>query len=350
VSANTTAKNRHALHVREPESLPRISVVIPTYKRPDLLRRALVSALTAMLPSDEVIIVDDGSDENAFKGIADIRDDRIILTRIEHQGVSAARNAGMKTAQNDIIAFLDDDDEWHARKLDIQRELLSRHAEAVACFTNFSVSDASGSLFSKYLFQWGQPIRDWQSLLGDARVLSMCEPPMMMKYYVGDHYLNQLRGDYVLPSSLVIHRGRLKESLSFRVGMQRNESWLFSSQVCRQGVVIFVDEDLVCQHGDSPSRLTYVSRLSECVSKLEVLEDEYGRNTEFRKDHEKLFQSCLGSELKQLIKLGLLTKEADCKALFSKYMGHRAYLAWLAALPAPVLAGIGALLIRLRDH
>jgi hypothetical protein len=256
----------------------------------------------------------------------------------------------MHAAQNDLIAFLDDDDEWHARKLDIQRELLARHSEAVACFTNFSVRDSSGSQFLNYVFQWGQPVRDWQSLLGGAQVVSLCEPPIIVKYYIGHHYINQLRGDYVLPSSLVIHRGRLRERLSFRVGMQRNESWLFSSQVCRQGVVIFVDADLVCQHGDSPNRLTDVSRLTECVSKLEVLEEEYGRNTGFRKHHEKLFQSCLGRELKQLVKLGLLTKEADRKALFSKYAGHRAYIAWLAALPAPVLAGISALLIKLRNH
>ncbi len=112
--------------------MPRISVIIPTYNRPDLLPRAVDSALGAG-EDVEVIVVDDASvDETAevcrsLRGIKYIRLDR-------NQGVAGARNVGVLASSADFIAFLDDDDIRLPGTLDRQLgELLNDPAAGFVC-------------------------------------------------------------------------------------------------------------------------------------------------------------------------------------------------------------------------
>ena len=123
----------------------KISVLITTYNRGPLLRRCLDSVLMATLDSDEIIVVDDGSSDEPGMLVHSYDDPRIRYIRQENAGVSAARNTGLAAARNDLIAFIDDDDEWHPRKLSIQRRLLERHSDAAACFSNFWITDINGN-------------------------------------------------------------------------------------------------------------------------------------------------------------------------------------------------------------
>lgn len=89
----------------------RISIVIPTFNRPTLARRAVASALTACPPDGEVIVVDDRSDTaiDALQRFAD--DPRLrIMTNTGPKGAAGARNFGVAAATGDLILFLDDDD------------------------------------------------------------------------------------------------------------------------------------------------------------------------------------------------------------------------------------------------
>jgi glycosyltransferase involved in cell wall biosynthesis len=83
------------------------TIVIPTHERPELLGRALQSALGQTLPPPEVIVVDDGSDPPVRLA----PDERVRLVRLEkNRGNAAARNAGLAAARCRWITFLDDDD------------------------------------------------------------------------------------------------------------------------------------------------------------------------------------------------------------------------------------------------
>lgn len=83
------------------------SIVIPTHERPELLGRALESALGQTLPPSEVIVVDDGSEVPVRLA----PDERVRLVRLEeNRGNAAARNAGLAAARCRWITFLDDDD------------------------------------------------------------------------------------------------------------------------------------------------------------------------------------------------------------------------------------------------
>jgi glycosyltransferase involved in cell wall biosynthesis len=104
-----------------------ISVVIPTYNRSELLRKSLGSVLSQTYSDLEVIVVDDGSEEDIESVVKSFDDDRLVY--IEHdvnKGGSVARNTGIEHATGDCIAFLDSDDQWIESKLEKQADLMKR--------------------------------------------------------------------------------------------------------------------------------------------------------------------------------------------------------------------------------
>ena len=98
-----------------------VSVVIPTYNRAHLLARAIHSVLTQTFSDFELIVVDDGSTDHTVEVVQGVRDCRIRLVRLDRNcGAGRARNAGIQTARGEWVAFLDSDDEWLPRKLELQ--------------------------------------------------------------------------------------------------------------------------------------------------------------------------------------------------------------------------------------
>lgn len=98
-----------------------ISVVIPTYNRAKLLPRAIKSVQQQTLQPLEIIIIDDGSTDDTVEILKDFKDIKIF--RKQNGGISSARNLGIKLASGKYIAFLDDDDQWHEKKLELQIKL-----------------------------------------------------------------------------------------------------------------------------------------------------------------------------------------------------------------------------------
>ncbi len=104
---------------------PEVTVVIPTRDRWPLLVRALGCALGQRDVNVEVVVIDDGSTDETPARLAErAGEERLRVVRNESsQGVSAARNAGIKRAQGAWVAFLDDDDLWAPEKLRLQLEV-----------------------------------------------------------------------------------------------------------------------------------------------------------------------------------------------------------------------------------
>lgn len=96
---------------------PSVSVVLPTFHRPRLLARALASVLDQRDVDLEVLVVDGGADEATDRRLTSWPDPRIRRFRSEGRGPSAARNTGILAASGDLVAFLDDDDQWLPEKL-----------------------------------------------------------------------------------------------------------------------------------------------------------------------------------------------------------------------------------------
>lgn len=117
--------------------MPKVSVVIPTYNRPELLPKAVRSVLAQTFEDFEIIIVDDGLKERAGKVVATFSDPRIRYIQHEvNKGCAGAKNTGARNAKGEYVAFLDDDDVWLPLKLEKQVAALNGAPPDVAfCFT-----------------------------------------------------------------------------------------------------------------------------------------------------------------------------------------------------------------------
>lgn len=113
---------------------PLVSVIIPTFNRAHVLGHALDSVLAQTLGDFEVIVVDDASTDNTRELMAGISDERVLYTRRDHSvNAGVARNTGMQQARGKYIAFLDSDDRWLPRKLELQTRQLEELGEDWGC-------------------------------------------------------------------------------------------------------------------------------------------------------------------------------------------------------------------------
>ncbi len=111
---------------------PKISVIIPTYNRAQVLSRALASVMKQSFDGYELIVVDDGSTDNTQEILGTLRKiSKFQVLQTENRGVSAARNIGVECAQAPWIAFLDSDDEWFPNKLEKQWAMIQNQSELV---------------------------------------------------------------------------------------------------------------------------------------------------------------------------------------------------------------------------
>ena len=94
-----------------------VGVLIPAYNAGHFIGRAIHSALDQTLPPTQIVVVDDGSEDDTEKVCGRLRD-RIQYIRVPHAGKSVARNIGMSVLATDYIAFLDADDEFLPSHLD----------------------------------------------------------------------------------------------------------------------------------------------------------------------------------------------------------------------------------------
>jgi glycosyltransferase involved in cell wall biosynthesis len=113
--------------------LPAVSVVIPTYQRRALVTRAVASVLRQTFGDFELIVVD-GSDDGTKEALAGL-DPRLRYVWQENRGVAATRNAGIRLARGDVVAFLDSDNQWLPDHLEVITDVLERHPQAVLVST-----------------------------------------------------------------------------------------------------------------------------------------------------------------------------------------------------------------------
>ena len=113
---------------------PLVSVIIPTYNRGWILTEAIDSVLSQDFTDFELIVVDDGSNDNTHDILSSYKEDIIVLQQ-DNKGVSSARNRGIVSASGRFIAFLDSDDLWLSQKLSTQVNFFNANPDALICQT-----------------------------------------------------------------------------------------------------------------------------------------------------------------------------------------------------------------------
>ena len=124
---------------------PLVSVILPTFNRSSYLRQALDSVLNQTFEDFEVLVVDDGSTDNTARVVRAIDDPRVRYVYQQNAGRSAARNRGLENARGDLIAFLDDDDEYLPHKLACQVRYLENRPAIDLVASGTQVIDANGT-------------------------------------------------------------------------------------------------------------------------------------------------------------------------------------------------------------
>src|SRR5262245_58457673 len=107
---------------------PLVSVIIPSYNYGCYVQQAVDSALSQSYPNQEVIVVDDGSTDDTEVRLA-AYGKRIRYIHQKNQGLSEARNTGIREARGEFLAFLDSDDAFHPKKTELQMAYLMAHPE-----------------------------------------------------------------------------------------------------------------------------------------------------------------------------------------------------------------------------
>lgn len=125
---------------------PLVSVIIPTYSRPNNLVRAVESVLAQTYKNIEIIVVDDNGENTPYQiETANVLIDFVTqgkITYLKHninKNGSAARNTGIKASKGEFIAFLDDDDEYKPLKIEKQVDALENNQEYEAVYCGFQI-------------------------------------------------------------------------------------------------------------------------------------------------------------------------------------------------------------------
>lgn len=203
----------------------KVSVVIPTYKRPEMLERAIMSVKKQTYGNIEIIVVDDNGEgtkeQIETKRIIEQFSDVKYIVHAKNKGGSAARNSGWKVASGNYITFLDDDDEILEDKIFLQVKRLEELGDEYgACYTAYHIIMGNGTVQ-----------KSATTAEGDVYVQALAR-----SFYVGSG------------SNLLVRMKWVDEISGYDEEFVRNQDIEFMARLFEKTRVAFVDKDLLRIH------------------------------------------------------------------------------------------------------
>lgn len=173
--------------------MPKVSVIIPSYNRAKLVGRAIDSVLKQTFSDYEIIVVDDGSQDNT-KDVLSAYDRKIKYIYQSNRGISGARNRGIKEAAGEYIAFLDSDDLWIPEKLAEQVKVLEANKKVGIVYSKLQmINDKGEHCGVKPKHKSGKNFRELIEIGGDIPTSSvMTRRECFEKVGVFDESLQQM--------------------------------------------------------------------------------------------------------------------------------------------------------------
>ena len=166
---------------RSPETVPRVSILMPVYNALPFLREAVDSMLTQTMGDFELVAIDDGSTDGTEPVLQQYAeaDARVIHLRIERGGIVAALNAGLSRCRAEVVARMDADDRSLPDRLSRQLAFLEQHPEVVVVGCAQRRMDEAGRPICRRPSVLGHDSIEAQMLRGQAGVLH--HPTAMMR-------------------------------------------------------------------------------------------------------------------------------------------------------------------------
>lgn len=184
---------------------PTVSVIIPTRNRAELVVRAVGSALAQTYDNLEVVVVIDGPDPESAGAVRGIGDPRLrVLELAQSIGGAGARNEGVKAAAGEWIAFLDDDDEWLAGKVNRQLQIAQQSSagEPIVACRLIARTPSGRYVWPRRLMRPGEHVSDFVMSRSDL-----------------------FQGEGLLQTSMLMARKRLLEQVPFDGQVRRHQEW-----------------------------------------------------------------------------------------------------------------------------
>ena len=105
--------------------MPFFSIILPTYNQSEFLKKSIKSILSQTFKNWELLIINNNSSDNTDSVIESFKDDRIKVYRINNENILAkSRNLGIKNSSSEWLCFIDSDDIWHPKKLEITKKYI----------------------------------------------------------------------------------------------------------------------------------------------------------------------------------------------------------------------------------
>ncbi len=143
----------------ERKSFPTVSIIITTYNGSKCIGETISSVRNQTYQQWELLIIDDGSEDNTCEIIAEFKDERIQLFKAGRIGINGRiKNIGLKKTVGELIAFIDHDDLWHPLKLEKQITALQEYPEAGFCLTGGYNFKTKGEPF-EYFYKQKEGVR-----------------------------------------------------------------------------------------------------------------------------------------------------------------------------------------------
>ncbi len=226
-----------------------VSIIIPTYNRADLLPEAIESVLEQTHNDIEIIVIDDGSNDDTREKLKPYQD-RIKYMYTENGGPASARNAGMRMAKGEYIAFLDSDDLYYPYKIKIQADFLDNYPDVALVCSEFSAFNDKGYWDEFHLKKYhSSAYMDSKATYEDIypESISIADAGLNLKrwehrkIYTGNIF-DKYYDEPILSTNTVMFRRSLLES----VGLQHEPYWLFEDyefvlRITRSHMVAFID-------------------------------------------------------------------------------------------------------------
>lgn len=248
-----------------------VSVVIPAYNRAGDLPGAVESVLAQTHPVHEIILVDDGSQDDTPE-IARSLPGPVRYIRQENQGVSRARNRGLSEAQGDLIALLDTDDRWDPRKLEIQEAVMAAHLQVGWSATDIRLVRADHPARTLGGLERAVPVfgerrrepAEWFRTRLEHRAVEL--DGSRLETFVGDAFGLLLNGNFVFPSTVVLRRSLVDEVGGFDPSFPRAEETDFFLRLAAASPLAMIDLPLTTYRtggGDSLTAAAHTVELTE---------------------------------------------------------------------------------------
>ena len=210
------------------KAIEEISVIIPTYNRCDLLKRAINSVIKQTITPKEIIIVDNGSTDQTYQMVSSLFPEINYFIE-KKRGVSAARNKGILESKSKWIAFLDSDDAWKPTKLEKQMEF---------------------SIFNQDKYRIIHTDETWYR---NKKFLNQLKKH---KKSGGNIFKNSLQLCCISPSSVVLKKQIFEEYGLFDENLEVCEDYDMWIRITAKEEVGFLDSPLVLKYGGHSDQLS----------------------------------------------------------------------------------------------